>query len=100
MPEIFQSDKFPTRLGFKLVDNFSYLILMSDGIYDPKFVVEANLPSIKKWREFLDDLDGKNEDKVKVQLTTDNKEIVSQFSSWMDFWSPGNHDDRTLAIVF
>ena len=100
MPEIFQSEKFPTRLGFKLVEDFSFLVLMSDGIYDPKFVVEANLPNIKKWQEFLEDLNGKNEDGAQVKLAVDNKNIVDEFSKWMDFWSPGNHDDRTLAIVF
>lgn len=100
MPEIFQSDKFATRFGFKLIDDFSYLILMSDGIYDPKFVVESALPDIKKWKAFLADLDGKNEDKIKVDLNENNPDIITQFSAWMDFWSPGNHDDRTLAIVF
>jgi serine/threonine protein phosphatase PrpC len=100
MPEIFKDEKFGTRFKFNLVDDFSYLILMSDGIYDPKFVVEANLPNIKKWHEFLEDLNGENEDKIKVELRADNTEIVQQFSDWMDFWSPGNHDDRTLAIVF
>jgi Protein phosphatase 2C len=100
MPEIFQHEKFATRFGFKLVDDFSYLMLMTDGIYDPKIVVEANLPNIKKWQEFLADLNGKNEEGVKVELKADNKEIEQQFSGWMDFWSAGNHDDRTLAIVF
>lgn len=100
MPEVFQSEKFATRFGFKLLDDFSYLIMMSDGIYDPKFVVEANLPNIQKWQEFLADLNGKNEDKVKVELSADNQNIEAQFSKWMDFWSAGNHDDRTLAIVF
>ncbi len=100
MPEIFQSDKVSTRFGFKLIEDFSYLIMMSDGIYDPKFVVEANLPNIKKWKEFLADLNGKNEDGIKVELKADNKNIKEQFSQWMDFWSTGNHDDRTLAIVF
>ncbi len=100
MPEIFTSEKFATRFSFKVVDDFSYLILMSDGIYDPKFVVEANLPDIKKWKEFLDDLNGKNEEGIKVELKTDNKDIINKLSTWMDFWSPGNHDDRTLAIVF
>ena len=100
MPEIFHNEKFSTRLGFKLVKDFSYLVMMSDGIYDPKFVVEANLPNIKKWQEFLLDLNGKNEDGIKVELNVDNKDIIDQFSRWMDFWSPGNHDDRTLAIVF
>lgn len=100
MPEIFQSDKFATRFSFKLVDDFSYLMLMSDGIYDPKFVVESALGNIKKWKAFLADLNGQNEDKSKVELVADNPEIVAQFSAWMDFWSTGNHDDRTLAIVF
>ena len=100
MPEIFQNEKFATRFGFKLTDDFSYLMMMSDGIYDPKFVVEANLPNIKKWKEFLEDLDGKNEDGIKVELRADNEKITEQFSAWMDFWSQGNHDDRTLAIVF
>ena len=100
MPEIFQSENFATRFGFKLIDDFSYLMMMSDGIYDPKFMVEANLPKIEKWKEFLADLGGKNEDKIKVELNPENKDITNQFSAWMDFWSQGNHDDRTLAIVF
>ena len=100
MPEIFQNDKFATRFGFKLVDDFSYLVLMSDGIYDPKFVVETALLNIKKWKEFFADLGGKNEEGTKVELRPDNPDITAQFSAWMDFWSAGNHDDRTLAIVF
>lgn len=100
MPEIFQSDKFSSRFGFKLVDDFSYLMLMTDGIYDPKFVVEANLEKIDKWNEFLEDLKGKNEDGIKVDFDKNNPEIAQQLSTWMDFWSPGNHDDRTLAIIY
>lgn len=100
MPEIFQNEKFPTRFGFKFVDDFSYLMLMTDGIYDPKFVVEANLEKIEKWNEFLDDLKGKNEDGIKVDFEKENTEIAQQLSDWMDFWSPGNHDDRTLAIIY
>jgi len=100
MPEIFQSDKFSTRFGFKLVDDFSYLMLMTDGIYDPKFVVEANLEKIENWNEFLEDLKGKNEDGIKVDFNKENSDIAAQLSTWMDFWSPGNHDDRTLAIIY
>lgn len=100
MPEIFQSDKFSTRFGFTLIDDFSYLMLMTDGIYDPKFVVEANLEKIDKWNEFLEDLKGKNEDGIKVDFDKENTETAEQLSIWMDFWSPGNHDDRTLAIIY
>lgn len=100
MPEIFQSDTLHTRFGFSLVQDFSYLMLMTDGIYDPKFVVEANLEKIEKWNEFLEDLKGKNDDNSPVDFNKENTEIANQLSTWMDFWSPGNHDDRTLAIIY
>jgi serine/threonine protein phosphatase PrpC len=100
MPEIFTSDKFSTRFGFKIIDDFSYLMLMTDGIYDAKFVVEANLEKLDKWKEFIEDLKGNNEDNAKVDFEKPNDEIENQLSTWMDFWSPGNHDDRTLAIIF
>lgn len=100
MPEIFSSDKFSTRFGFTLIEDFSYLMLMTDGIYDAKFVVEANLEKIEKWKDFVEDLQGNNEDKVAVSMDSSNDEIANQLSIWMDFWSSGNHDDRTLAIIF
>jgi len=100
MPEIFNSDKFATRFGFKLIEDFSFLILMTDGIYDPKFSVEANLEKIESWKEFIADLEGNNDDNCKVEFKKDNEKIADQLSVWMDFWSPGNHDDRTLAIIF
>jgi serine/threonine protein phosphatase PrpC len=99
MPEIFKNEKYASRFGFKLVDDFSYLMLMTDGIYDPKFAVEANLEKIEKWQEFLSDLNGNNDDNAKVDFENDS-DIARQLSTWMDFWSPGNHDDRTLVIIY
>lgn len=101
-PNIFHSQEHPmaTRFNFQIISDFSYLFLMTDGIYDPKFVVEANLEKNENWIEFLKDLEGNNEDGFKVNFDKENKEIANQLSNWMDFWSPGNHDDRTLAIVF
>lgn len=100
MPEIFTNENFATRFGFKIIEDFSYLFLMTDGIYDAKFVVEANLESLEKWKEFIADLKGDNEDKIAIDFDPTNDKIENQLSKWMDFWSPGNHDDRTLAIVF
>ncbi|HEX2628295.1 MAG TPA: protein phosphatase 2C domain-containing protein, partial [Chitinophagaceae bacterium] len=101
MPEIFTDEKkLHTRVNCKIFKDFSYLMLMTDGIYDPKFVVEASLEKIEKWQEFLKDLDGNNDDQFKVEFNAGNKDIAAQLSKWMEFWSPGNHDDRTLAVVF
>lgn len=101
-PNIFHSQEHPmaTRFNFQIVKDFAYLFLMTDGIYDPKFVVEANLEKSENWIEFVKDLEGNNEDGIKVDFDKENKEIANQLSNWMDFWSQGNHDDRTLAIVF
>lgn len=100
--EIFHSTQNPmiSRFSINIVEDFSYLFLMSDGIYDPKFEVEANLEKNEKWIEFLADLEGKNEDNAKIDFNSGNKELANELSTWMDFWSKGNHDDRTLAVIF
>lgn len=100
--DIFHSTTHPmvSRFNFEIVSDFSFIFLMTDGIYDPKFIVEANLEKNEKWNEFLEDLRGNNEDNLKIDFDSSNTDIASQLSNWMDFWSPGNHDDRTLAIIF
>lgn len=100
--DIFHSKENPmaSRFNLKIVDDFSYLFLMTDGIYDAKFVVEANLEKHEKWVEFLEDLNGKNEDNSNVDFNIKNEQIADKLAHWMDFWSAGNHDDRTLAIIF
>jgi len=100
MPEIFESSSLSQRLSFKLIDDFSYLMLMTDGIYDPKFITEANLERIEKWNGFIADLKGKNEYGRGVDFDYGNSNIKGQLSQWMDFWESGNHDDRTLAIIY
>ena len=101
-PEIFHSKSLPmaTRFNVELIEDFSYMFLMTDGIYDPKFVVEANLEKHEKWAEFVADLKGNNEDGTIVDFNYENEEVANQLSKWMDFWNPGNHDDRTLAIIY
>lgn len=101
-PDIFHSTERPmaSRFNVKIVPDFSFLFLMTDGIYDPKFLVEANLEKQEMWTAFLNDLGGANDDQAAVDFDPENKTIAEQLSAWMDFWSPGNHDDRTLAIVY
>jgi serine/threonine protein phosphatase PrpC len=82
------------RLRFDIVDDFTALILMSDGITDPKFETDANLLSIEKWNELWQDLSNE------VDFSDDNEASADQLLKWLDFWSPGNHDDRTIAILF
>lgn len=96
MPEIFHDSKsFYQRLRFNLVDDFTALFLMSDGVSDPKFETDANLLNPDKWDALWDDLKANG-----VELTDDNEASKDQLLNWLDFWSPGNHDDRTIAILY
>lgn len=100
--EIFSSKEreITTRFNFHVQQDFSYLFLMTDGIYDAKFMVEANLDKTEKWLEFIDDLKGNNEEKKSINFGDELSQVETELSEWMDFWSKGNHDDRTLAIVY
>ena len=99
MPEIFNdTNEFYKRLKCKIVPDFTALFLMSDGVSDPKFETDANLNNPDKWDELWDDL--QNNPEHPVHLTDDNEESKNELLDWLDFWSPGNHDDRTIAILY
>ena len=73
---------------------------MSDGVSDPMFETDANLANPQKWDEFWENLAGKNDDGVAVHLTDDNEESKNELLKWLDFYIGGNHDDRTIAILY
>ncbi len=82
------------RIKFKLFEKFNVLALMTDGISDPKFGTDNNLVSSEKWKEFVDEL------AKTIDFSRSNSSTPEQLLDYMDFWSPGEHDDRTLAILY
>lgn len=103
MPEIFTDTvSCYKRLRCEIVDDFTALILMTDGVSDPMFGTNENLNNIDKWNEFWDTLrTGFAEDGIPgVELTDDNEASKDQLLHWLDFWRPGEHDDRTIAILY
>lgn len=83
-----------TRIKMSIVPGFTALMLMTDGISDPFFETDANLAKKEKWDELWENL--ANE----VDFSDDNENSKNQLLKWLDFWSPGNHDDRTIAILY
>ncbi len=95
MPEIFRdATSFYGRLKFSIEQDFTALMLMTDGVSDPMFETDANLNKIEKWNELYDSITHE------VELEDDNTESQYQLLKWLDFWSQGNHDDRTIAILY
>ena len=64
------------------------LMLMTDGVSDPKFETDANLAKSEKWAALWQEL----------QPIFQAEQPAAALEEWLDFWSPGNHDDRTLAL--
>lgn len=94
MGEVMQPAEIYKRLRFEIIEDFTALVLMTDGVTDPKFETDANLQRIEKWNNLWEDITSS------VELTDDNENAAPQLLKWLDFWSPGNHDDRTIAIIY
>lgn len=87
-------DTVEKRLFFDIRPTFTAIALMTDGISDPKFPTDAVFADPAKWVDFW-----KSDLTRVVDFSSKNPEIKAQFLDWLDFWSPGNHDDRTLVVL-
>lgn len=93
MPEVFSdASALYRRLRFRLVDDFSALFLMTDGVSDPKFETTNNLKNAEKWDALWDEL-------TAADALTNTDESKQALLEWLGFPSPGNHDDRTLLVL-
>jgi serine/threonine protein phosphatase PrpC len=90
----FTSEGISTRLHFDLFEDFDSLYLMSDGITDAKLPTENDLGNVEKWRAFVT-----QDISVSVELDPHNDQASKQLLDWLDFWVPGEHDDRTIVIL-
>lgn len=82
------------RLFFDVRGEFTAILVMTDGITDPKFPTDNAFESSDVWCSFWEtDLS------KAVLLTRNNPALERDLLTWLDFWSPGNHDDRTIAIM-
>jgi serine/threonine protein phosphatase PrpC len=71
----------------------SVLVLMSDGVSDPKFGTDNALKDADGWHKWW-------RDDLAVNLSRDNAALATELETYLGFWSQGEHDDRTLALVY
>lgn len=70
------------------------LVLMTDGVSDPKFGTEVRMRDAAVWSAWwASDL------APQVNLQADHTHAAEELERYLGFWSQGEHDDRTLAIV-
>lgn len=83
------AEKIQQRVHIKLSQQAPIIILMTDGVSDPKFETDANLAKAEYWRNLWLEL--------QTPLSDENDPALA-LQTWLGFWSAGNHDDRTLAL--
>ena len=66
---------------------------MTDGITDPIFQSDANLASSTEWEKWQQQL------AQVVNFDTPTPGVEGSLLDYLNFPSPGNHDDRTLLIA-
>lgn len=89
---IFKDPAVVRRARIRLVDDFTALILATDGITDPLFESDSQLSQKQPWDNLWS--------KLEPAVTVENGQIAEhQLMEWAGFFSPGNHDDRTIALL-
>jgi len=80
------------RIGFHVASNLTAVVAMTDGVSDPKFETDANFADAACWHAFWKELDA-------AGFHPRSEQADRQLLEWLGFWSVGNHDDRTLAVL-
>ena len=91
-----QAKKFQdikARVNFSFDEDFTALILMTDGISDPFFETDHQLKQVKLWDDFWNN-------NIQQQLSENPRSSAKKLNNWLSFWSPGHHDDRTIALIY
>ena len=88
--KIMTTEEITARLHFEVVNDFRALVAMTDGITDPWFMTDNNLESQEYWEKLW----------AEVEPALKSENPAASLLTWLDFWSPGNHDDRTIAILW
>lgn len=91
--------KVAKRVRVAVVQNFKALVLMTDGISDPFFPAEDDLANYEFWEQFW----SKNMPEHLPGVLDESRTLEDRAKALLDglmFKVKGNHDDRTLLLVF
>ncbi|MGV3854508.1 PP2C family serine/threonine-protein phosphatase [Citrobacter freundii] len=88
---IIADPSFSGRISVGKWNDVSHLILMTDGVSDPLFETDNGLRSDEKWTRLVDELN---------PVLIDASIAPERLGDWLNFFSTGNHDDRTIAVLW
>lgn len=81
---------YAKRVSVGRLADISAVILLTDGISDPRFETDNGLANAAKWDALWDE--------IQPCLAAENP--AASLVDWLQFFSPGHHDDRTIALLW
>lgn len=81
------------RIKAAIVPSFDALLLVTDGISDPRFTSDAALADPAAWDALWQEIRGA------MAGSGSREAAAAALLDWMGFHSPGHHDDRTLVLA-
>ncbi len=81
---------FAKRIGIGRYPNLTAVMLMTDGVSDPRFETDNGLNDPAKWDALWDEI------APLLAMPEPDKSLLD----WLHFFTPGHHDDRTLALLW
>lgn len=79
------------RTKIRFVSSLKNLFLMTDGISDVYFETESQFNKTECWNKLISE--------IEEEIDFSGANVENQFEKWIDFFSRGNHDDRTIIWI-
>ena len=87
---VMDGPSFFKRIKMGFFSDITSVMLMTDGVSDPKFETDSELSDPSKWDALWSE--------ISPLLFTQSPEQA--LLDWLEFYSPKHHDDRTIAVLW
>jgi hypothetical protein len=87
---VMDGPSFFKRIKMGFFNDITSILLMTDGVSDPKFETDNELLDPSKWDALWSE--------ISPLLSTQSPE--QELLKWLEFYSPKHHDDRTIAVLW
>jgi serine/threonine protein phosphatase PrpC len=104
MKEEINAEAILRRTRYAFAEDFEALLMMTDGTSDPFFPAEKDVASEENWHAFWREtlrkgFAGNPGCPRAFDDSLPPEERARALLEWLNFWSRGNHDDRTIVLV-
>jgi len=87
---VMDGPSFFKRIKMGFFSDITSLMLMTDGVSDPKFETDNELSEPSKWDALWSEIS------PLLYTTSPDQDLLN----WLEFYSPKHHDDRTIAVLW